>query len=320
MTPIFRCAAISFIAVALLPAPAVRAQDYPVKPIRLIVGPGPDVLSRLFGQQFTDAWGQQVIIDQRSGAGGIISAQLAAKAIPDGYTLLMITSSYTINSVLQPSAFDVVKDFSTVALCATSPFILLVNPSVQARSVKELVALAKAAPGKLNYASSGSGTGPHLAFEMFKSAAGINMVHVPYKAAAPAMVDLIAGEVQANFQIAPAALPQVKSGKIRALAVTSLQRSRLAPDLPTLVESGYDGFEAIGWNGLVAPAGTPQAVIAKLHRELMAALKQPPILQRIADVGWEPAPENSPAWFADYIKRDVAKWSRVVKETGAKAD
>jgi len=317
---IYRRTVAALLVLSLPLAPAALAQEYPTKPIRIIVGPGPDVLSRLFGQRFTDAWGQQAVIDPRPGAGGTISTEIAAKAMPDGYTLLMITSSYAINAVLQPGAFDLVKDFSGVALCATSPFILLVNPSVQARSVQDLVALARSRPGQLNYASSGNGTGPHLAFEMFKAAAGVNLVHVPYKGAAPAMVDLIAGQVQANFQIAAGALSFMQAGKVRALAVTSLQRSRLAPDLPTLAELGYAGFEAIGWNGLVAPAGTPKAVIAKLNGELMRSLKQPAILQRISDVGWEPAAENTPEWFAGYIKREVAKWAKVVKETGAKVD
>jgi tripartite-type tricarboxylate transporter receptor subunit TctC len=320
MTLMFHSTAIAFAVLSLPLAPAALAQEYPTKPIRIIVGPGPDILSRLFGQRFTDAWGQQAIIDQRPGAGGTISAEMTAKAMPDGYTLLMITSAYTINVVLQPSSYDLVKDFAPIALCATSPYILVVNLSVPARSLQELIALAKSKPGQINYASSGNGTGPHLAGEMLKSAAGINIVHVPYKAAGPAMVDVIAGQVQMNFQIAPGALSQVQAGKVRALAVTSAQRSRLAPDLPTVAESGYPGYEAIGWNGLVAPANTPKAIVAKLNGEVLRTLRQPAILQRIAEVGWEPASENSPEWFADYIKREIEKWAKVVKETGAKAD
>lgn len=320
MTRMFHWAVVAFVSLSLPLAPAARAQDYPTKPIRIIVGPGPDILSRIFGQKFTEAWGQQTVIDPRPGAGGTISAELAAKATADGYTLLMATSSYTINAVLQPGPFDLVKDFSAIALCATSPYILVVHPSVPARSVQELVALAKSKPGQINYASSGNGTGPHLAAEMFKLVAGVNIVHVPYKGAAPAMVEVIAGQVQMNFQIAPGALSHIQAGKVRALAVTSLQRSRLAPDLPTVAELGFAGFEAIGWNGLVAPASTPKAIVAKLNGEVLRALRQPAILQRFADVGWEPASENSPEWFADYIKRDIAKWVKVVKETGAKVD
>ena len=320
MTLMFHWAAVAFAVLSLPLAPAALAQDYPTKPIRIIVGPGPDVLSRLFGQRFTDAWGQQTVIDPRPGAGGVISAEITAKATPDGYTLLMMTSAYTINVVLQPSSYDLVKDFAPIALCATSPYILVVNLSVPARSLQELVALAKSKPGQINYASSGNGTGPHLAGEMFKSAAGVNIVHVPYKGAGPAMVDVIAGQVQMNFQIAPGALSQIQAGKVRALAVTSSQRSRLAPDLPTVAESGYAGYEAFGWNGLAKPANTPKAIVAKLNGEVLRTLRQPAILQRIADVGWEPAAENSPAWFADYIKREIEKWAKVVKETGAKVD
>lgn len=320
MTLMFHWTAVAFAVLSLPLAPAALAQDYPTKPIRIIVGPGPDILSRLFGQRFTDAWGQQTVIDQRPGAGGVISAEMTAKATPDGYTLLMMTSAYTINVVLQPSSYDLVKDFAPIALCATSPYILVVNLSVPARSLHELIALAKSKPGQINYASSGNGTGPHLAAEMLKAAAGVNIVHVPYKAAGPAMVDVIAGQVQMNFQIAPGALSQLQAGKVRALAVTSAQRSRLAPDLPTVAESGYPGYEAIGWNGLVAPANTPRAIVAKLNGEVLRTLKQPAILQRIADVGWEPASENSPEWFADYIKREIEKWAKVIKETGAKAD
>lgn len=320
MTRVFRWAVVTFAVLSPLLAPGALAQDYPTKPIRIIVGPGPDILSRIFGQRFTDAWGQQTVIDPRPGAGGTISADMAAKATPDGYTLLMATSSYTINAVLQPGPFDLVRDFAAIALCATSPYFLVVHPSVPARSVQELIALARSRPGQINYASSGNGTGPHLVGEMFKSMARVNIVHVPYKGAAPAIFDVIAGQVQMNFQIAPGALSHIQAGKVRALAVTSLQRSRLAPDVPTVAEAGLAGFEGIGWNGLVAPAGTPRAIVAKLNGELMRALKQPAVLQRIADVGWEPAAENSPEWFADYIKREIAKWAQVVKETGAKVD
>jgi tripartite-type tricarboxylate transporter receptor subunit TctC len=317
--------ALRFIALALcaqvaFPVPGIHAQEYPTKPIRIIVGPGPDVLARLFGQRFTDNWGQQTIIDPRPGAGGTISAEMASKAPPDGHTLLMATSSYTINAVLQPGPFDMVKDFAAIALCATSPYLLVVHPSLPVRSVQDLTALARSKPGEINYASSGNGTGPHLAGEMYKRIARVDIVHVPYKGAAPAIMDLIAGQVQMNFQIAPGALSHVQAGKVRALAVTSLQRSRLAPDLPTMAEAGYAGYEAIGWNGLVAPAATPKAIVAKLNAELMRALKEPSVLKRIGDVGWEPAAENTPEWFADYIKREISKWAQLIKETGAKAN
>jgi len=320
MAPIFRWAAVTIAVLSPPLTPAAPAQDYPTKPIRIVVGPGPDILSRLFGQKFTEAWGQQAVIDQRPGAGGTISAEIAAKAAPDGYTLLMATSSYTINAVLQPGPVDLVRDFAAIVFCATSPYFLIVHPSVPARSVQELLALAKSRPGEINYASSGNGTGPHLAGENFKLMAHVNIVHVPYKGAAPAINAVLGGQVQMNFQIAPGALSHIQAGKVRALAVTSRERSRLAPDIPTVAEAGVAGFEQIGWNGLVAPAGTPKTIVAKLNGAVLQALKDPAVLKRVADVGWEPAPENSPEWFADYIKRDIAKWARVVKETGMKID
>ena len=231
-----------------------------------------------------------------------------------------MTSAYTINVVLQPSSYDLVKDFAPIAWCATSPYILVVNPSLPARTLQELLALAKARPGQLNFSSSGNGTGPHLAGEMLKSMAGVNIVHVPYKSAVPAIVDVISGQVQMNFPIAPIALSYMQAGKVRALAITSSKRSRLVPDVPTIAESGFAGYEAIGWNGLVAPAGTPKAIVGKLNGEVMRALRQPAIQQRFMDVGLEPAAENTPEWFADYLKREIAKWAKVVKETGAKVD
>lgn len=320
MTRIVKCVAATSLGLGVLLAPAALAQEYPAKPIRIIVGPGPDILARIFGQRFTDGWGQQTIIDPRPGAGGAISTELAAKAPPDGYTLLMATSAYTINAVLQPGPYDLVRDFAPVVWCATAPFIVLVNPSLPVRSLKELIALAKSRPGEINYASTGNGTGAHLGGELFKSIAGINLVHVPYKGAGPAMVSVIAGEAQVYVQIPPASLSQIQAGKVRALAVASPRRLRVLPELPTMAEAGLPAYEQTAWNGLMAPAGTPRAIVLKLNGEILRALKDPAILQRIADVGWEPAPDNSPEWFADYIKREIAKWAKLVKETGAKAD
>ncbi len=214
------------------------AQDFPARPIRVIVGPGPDIVARIMGQKFTEAWGQQVVIDPRPAAGGAIAAEAVAKAAPDGYTLLLSSASYPINAALQIGTTDVIKDFSAVALAASAPFILMVHPSMPVKSMAELIALAKARPGQINYASSGNGTPPHLAAEMFKSAAGINIVHVPYKGAGQAMMDLVGGQVQMAFAIVSAALPQVQAGKVRALGVTSPQPSPLAPDLPTLSRTG----------------------------------------------------------------------------------
>ena len=298
-----------------------QTQTYPNKPIRIIVGPGPDVLSRIIGQKFTEAWGQQTVVDQRPGGGGVISAELASKAPADGYTLLMITSSYTINAVLQKTSYDLVRDFSPIALCVMSPYILSANLALPARNIHELIALAKAKPGQLNYASAGNGTGPHLAGEMLKNMAKIDLVHIVYKGAAPAMIDLMGGQVQLLFQTGPGSLAQIKAGKIRALAVTSAVRSPQLPDLPTMIETGMPGFEANGWNGLVAPAGTPKALIAKLSTEVTRVMKDPVVLQKITETGWEPVTLGAtPEQFAKFISTDIARYAKVIKDTGAKVD
>ena len=303
-----------------LAACGASAQEFPVKPIRVIVGPGPDIVARIFGQKLTDAWGHQTLIDTRPGGGGTIAAESVAKAPPDGYTLLLASASYTINAVLQPGSYDLFRDFSAVAFGASSPFLLVVHPSVPARSVGELVALAKARPGQLNYASSGNGTPPHLAGEMFKTMAKVNILHVPYKNAAPAIIDTVSGQVQAMFVILPLGLPHVQGGKVRALGVTGAKRSPLAPQLPTVAESGIPGFEVIGWNGFLAPSATPRAVVTKLNAEFSRALRQTDVPQRLAAVGYEPAAENTPEEFLAYMKAEVAKWTKVVRESGAKAD
>ena len=298
-----------------------QTQTYPNKPIRIIVGPGPDVLSRIIGQKFTEAWGQQTVVDQRPGGGGVISAELASKAPADGYTLLMITSSYTINAVLQKTSYDIVRDFSPIALCVMSPYILSANLALPARNIHELIALAKAKPGQLNYASAGNGTGPHLAGEMLKNMAKIDLVHIVYKGAAPAMIDLMGGQVQLLFQTGPGSLAQIKAGKIRALAVTSAVRSPQLPDLPTMIEAGMPGFEANGWNGLVAPASTPKALIAKLSAEVTRVMKDPVVLQKITETGWEPVTLGAtPEQFAKLISTDIARYAKVIKDTGAKVD
>lgn len=311
----------STVAVLLLTACAsTHAQDFPAKPIRVIVGPGPDLVARIIGQKFTEAWGQQIVIDPRPAAGGVVAAEAVAKSPPDGYTLLLSSASYPINAALNQGTTDVIKDFSAVALAASAPFILMVHPSLPVKNMDELVALAKKRPGQINFASSGNGTPPHLAGEMFKMATGINIVHVPYKGAGQAMIDLVGGQVQMAFAIVSAALPQVQAGKVRALGITSLNTSPLAPDLPTLESQGLRGFDVRGWNGFVAPAGTPRAVVARINAEAMRALKQPEIIQRLKTAGYEAAAENTPEQFADFIKAELAKWTKVVKESGARVD
>ena len=313
------CAILMTLAV-LLAAPA-QAQTYPNKPIRIIVGPGPDVLSRIIGQKITESWGPQVVVDQRPGGGGVISAELAAKSPADGYTLLMITSSYTINAVLQKTSYDLVRDFEPIALCVTSPYILAVHPSVPARSVQELVSMAKSKPGQLNYASPGNGSGPHLTMEMLKHAAKVDIVNIVYKAAAPAMVELMAGQVQMMFQTGPGSLAQIKAGKVRAIVVTGTKRYQLLPEVPTMIESGYADFEANGWNGLVVPTGTPASLVAKLNSEVVRIMKDPGVLQKITDTGWEPVSVGSrPREFAEFIRREMATYGKAIKDTGVKID
>lgn len=295
------------------------AQEYPIKPIRFVVGPGPDALARAVSQKLTDAWGQQIVIDQRPGAGGSIAADIVAKARGDGYTLLLATGSHTINAALQKQSYDLVRDFRAVSLVGSVPFILVVHPSMPVHSVKELIDLARAKPGALNYGSAGNGTPPHLAGEMLKTLTGINLVHVPYKTAAQAMIDVLGGQPQLMFAVAPVGLPQVKAGKVRGIAVSTAQRTRMAPDLPTVAEAGVPGFDVIGWNGVLAPAGTPPAIVNKLYGELEKSLKLPDVVQRLAATGFEPV-GSTPAAFADFVRKDIERWARVIRDAGIKMD
>jgi tripartite-type tricarboxylate transporter receptor subunit TctC len=293
--------------------------DYPTKPIRFIVGPGPDSLARLFGQKMTEAWGQPVIVDQRGGGGGTISAEAVAKAPPDGYTLLLMTGTHAINPAVYKTNYDMVRDFTPVTLLGSTPFVLAVHPSVPVKSVAELIKLAKEKPGALNYGSGGSGTPPHLATELFKQMAGVQMVHVPYKTIPLAITDLVGGQLQVMFTVGPAGLPQVKAGRIRGLAVSTAKRSSFAPDLPTVAESGLPGFNVFGWNGVLATAGTPRPVIEKLHALFITAMKDPEVRTRMAGFGFEPI-GNTPEEFGAFVKEDIARWAKLVKETGAKVE
>lgn len=297
----------------------IAAQEFPVKPVRFVVGPGPDVLARTIGQKLTDGWGQQIVIDQRPGAGGTIAAEIVAKSRGDGYTLLLATGSHTINAGLQKQSYDLMRDFRPVSLVGSVPFILVVHPSLPVRNVAALIELARAKPGALNYGSAGNGTPPHLAGEMLKMLAGIHLVHVPYKSAAQAMTDVLSGQPQLMFAVAPVGLPQVKAGRVRGIAVSTAQRSRMVPDLPTVAESGLPGFEVIGWNGVLAPAGTPAIVVARLHDGIEGALKLPDVISRLASVGFEPV-GGTPASFGEFMRTDMARWARVIREAGVKVD
>jgi len=292
--------------------------DYPTKPIHFIVGPGPDSLARLFGQKMSEAWGQPVIVDQRGGGGGTISAEAVAKGTPDGYWLLLTTGTHAINASVYKTSYDL-RDFAPVTLLGATPFVLAVHPSVPVKSVAELIKLAKAQPGKLNYGSGGSGTPPHLATELFKQMAGVNMVHVPYKTIPAAITDLLAGQIQVMFTVGPAGLPHVKAGRIRGLAVSTIKRSAFAPDLPTVAESGLPGFNVFGWNGVLVTAGTPRPVIEKLHTLFITAMKDAEVRTRMAGFGFEPI-GNTPEEFGAFVKEDIARWAKLVKETGAKVE
>jgi len=322
-----RRAALSLAATLAILAPhaAAAADAYPAKPVRFVVafppGGGTDIIARSIAQKLTERIAQQVVVDNRPGAGGNIGTDIVAKSAPDGYTMLMGSAGpLAINaSLFGKMPFDPIKDLAPVTLAASTPNVLVVHPSLRAATVKELIALAKARPGEINFASSGHGTPAHLAGELFNSMAGVKMVHVPYKGAAPALADLLGGQVQLMFSTMPPALPHVKDGKLRALAVTSAKRSPAAPDLPTLDEIALPGFEANTWHGVVVPAGTPATIVARLNREIVAILHLPEVVERLSCQGAEPV-GSTPEEFAAYIRSETLKWAKVVRDSGAKAE
>jgi tripartite-type tricarboxylate transporter receptor subunit TctC len=297
--------------------PGARADDYPDKPVKMVVpfpaGGSIDIVARLVGQELAKTLGQGVVVDNRSGAGGSIGTDAVAKAAPDGYTLLMgSASSLAANRALyRKLAYDPEKDFSAISLVALQPNVLLVHPSLPAKTVAELIAYAKANPGELNYGSAGAGTSQHLAAELFRSRTGVDIVHVPYRGGAPALIDLMAGQVQLMFETIPTAIQPVQAGQLRALAVTTVKRSSMLPDLPTMAEAGVAGYVARGWIGLVAPAGTPAAIVEKLGRATQAIVRTPEITRRLTELGLEVA-ASSPAEFGDFIRTEVAAFKDVV--------
>jgi tripartite-type tricarboxylate transporter receptor subunit TctC len=318
-----RIAAVLFIAVAF--SGGAAAQAWPEKPVRFVVGFTPggpsDILARALGQKLAELWAQQVVIENRPGAGGNIAAELVAKSAPDGTTWLLGNNSIlaTNQSLYAKLGYDPVKDFAPVALVAIQPNILVVNPNVPASSVRELIALAKAKPGELNYASSGSGAAAHLAGELFKAMTGVDMVHVPYKGAQPALTDVIAGQAQLMFATSASVIPYIKAGRLRALAVTTVQRSASVPELPTVSEAGVPGFEAITWHGVVVPAATPRPLVERLNADIVKVLRMRDLRERLESLGAELAP-GTPQDFADYIAREIPKWAKVVKDSGARAE
>ena len=302
----------------------VFAQGYPSKPIRLIVGYPPggatDIAARIVGQKLSVSMGQAVVVDNRPGAGGNLGAELAAKAAPDGYTIFMCTIANSINYTLYKDlTFDLVKNFTPVSQATSILSFLVVNPSLPVKSVKELISLAKSSPRKLDYASSGVGNSPHLAAEMFKTMAGVDMVHIPYKGTAPELTDLLAGVVKIAFETTPAVLTHVKAGKLRALAVNSAKRTPLLPDVPTMAEAGLPGFEVTSWNGIIAPAGTSKEIVTRLNQEIVKALKMPDASEKLSGVGADPV-GSTPEQFAAFIQAEIKKWAKVIQEAGVKVD
>ena len=310
--------------VALIQAGAATAQAYPTKPLRLIVpqsaGGSTDQVARPLAQQMGAALGQSVIVDNRPGAGSVIGTDVVAKAAPDGYTLLAVAASFSMSpSLYKNLPFDPVRDFAPISLLSSLPNILVVHPSLPVKSVKELIAFAKARPGQLNFGSSGMATGTHMSMELLKHMTGITMVHVPYKGGAPSVTALISGEVQVTFATISTALPHVKSGRLRALAVSTARRSPAAPEVPTIAESGVPGYDYASWIGLLAPAKTPTTIVARLNAEAVKALQTSEIKAILAVEGSEPV-GNSPGQFAAALKTEVARWAQVVKAAGIKAD
>ena len=321
---IFRAAAAALLALLCVHA-TVHAQDYPSRTVRIVIpfppGGTSDILARTLAQKLTEEWGQQVIAENRPGAAGNIASEYVAKAKPDGYTLLINTvGTHAINPAIYPNLpFDPVKDFTLITNLVNLPSLLIVHPSVPAMSAQELIALAKKRPGALNYSSAGSGSQPHLTAEMFKTMAGVDLLHVPYKGAGPQLVAIISGEVSLTFATAPAAVPLVKNNQARAIAVTSAERVAALPDVPTLNEAALPGYIAVGWNGLVGPAGIPAPIVAKIHAAVAKIYGQPEMRNRLIGLAAEPA-ISTPEEFSALVRSEIVKWSKAVKDSGAKLD
>ena len=305
-------------------APAPIAQQFPPKAIRIVVpfpaGGTSDILSRAVGQKLTEEWKQPVIVDNRPGASANIGADIVVKSPPDCYTLLCASTIHTINpSLYSKLGYDPVRDFTPITLIAATSQVLAVHPSVPVKTVKEFIAYAKKRPGELHYSSAGNGSQPHLTAEMFKTQTGINIIHVPYKGAPPAMTDLLAGHVALTFATSPSAVPHARTGKLRALAVSTAKRISALPEVPTIDEAGVPGFEASGANGLVGPAGMPPAIVERLNAAVVRIVKDPAMSKYLSDQGAEPW-TTTPGEYAAYIKSEVAKWAKAVKDSGARID
>ncbi len=310
--------------VALTGAASATAQNYPARPVRLIVpsspGGGTDISARIIAPKLSEYLGQQVVVENRPGAGTMIGGEAAARSAPDGYTLLMGISTLAINpAIYRKVPYDALKDFAPISQAVALPNVLVAHPSLPVKTVRELVAFSKARPGQINFASAGLGTSPHLSMELFLSMTGLKMVHVPYKGSGPGVTDLVAGHVPLMMPNMLSALPHIKSGRLRALGVTSAKRASRASDIPTLAEAGVPGYEAVQWYGVLAPAGTPRAIITRLHAEVVRVLGQPDIKERFLSDGAEPV-GSSPEEFAAFIRAETAKWAQVIKDAGLRPE
>jgi tripartite-type tricarboxylate transporter receptor subunit TctC len=315
---------IAAMAATLLAAVSAGAAEYPARPLRLVVpyaaGGSTDTIARIVAQRLSQQWSQQIVVDNRTGAGTIIGTEIVARAAPDGYTFLMATPPFAVNPGLYAKVpYSVERDFVPVGNVAGSSNVLTVHPSVTASTTRDLIALAKAQPGKLNYGSSGIGGAGHLAMALFASMAGIELTHIPYKGGAPAVVDLVAGRLSLMMANLTTAQPHIRAGRLRGRGVGTVVRSPLFPDLPTIAESGLSGYEANNWNGVVAPAGTPKPVVVKLNQAIVALLKEPQTLERLTSAGLEPIGDSSEA-FGRYLKSEAAKWQKLVKSMGLTAN
>ena len=295
-------------------------QNYPTRPIRLILGPSPDLLSRLVGQKLAERWGQQIVIDQRPAAGGIIAGETAAKAPADGYTWLLSTASFLTLAGLYPKLpYDFMRDFSPVTLMGSLPWVVVVNPAVPAKTLNEFVQLARAKPGQFNYANPGNGTSTHMVIEMFLNDAKIKVVNIPYKGVVASVADVIGGQAQMTFAITQAGVPQVLGGKLRALAVSSAKRLSALPEVPTLSESGFKDMDVVGWNGIHVPKGTPRAIIDQINKTINEVLQAREMQERMTAAGFEVGATTVPEFDA-YVKKDFARYTRVIREANIHVD
>ena len=315
---------ITLLCTLLLATPLAHAQTFPTKPIRFVVpssaGGGNDYLARLFGAKITENWGQQVLVDLRPGAAGIVGSEIVAKAPPDGHTILIVATGYGLNpSLYAKLPYDTIEDFARISLLAFSPNVLVVHPSMPVKSVKDLIALAKSRPGELNYASSGAGTGGHLSIELMKYMSKINMVHIPYKGAGDATMAVVSGQVHMLMTAPGAAIPFIKAGRLRPLAVGSAKRVKALPDVPTMAEAALPGYEVDGFYGILAPGKTPRPIVDKLYAEFDRILKLPDVAQQLEAQGFDPVSYN-PDKFTEHVKKEMQKWPPVFKAAGIKAN